>query len=217
MISFPRFLRSMAVGDAVDAARRLLRLRCSIPPAPSRLGEKTILTNAVGIMLLIVVPTILATIAFAWWFRRGNARAKHRPEWSYSGRLELLVWSVPLLVIIFLGGMGWIGSHQLDPTKPIAAKTPTMTVQVVRARLEMAVHLSRSGYCDDQPPRVARRHARRLSRDVGDRHEQLLRAAAWQSGLCDGGDGRETPSDGRSARAISRLVRALQRARGSRT
>jgi len=101
------------------------------PAGPVAAGEKTILTNALGIMLLIVVPTIVATIAFAWWFRGGNARAHRRPEWSYSGRLELLVWSVPLLIIIFLGGMGWIGSHQLDPTKPIAAKAPTMTVQVV--------------------------------------------------------------------------------------
>jgi cytochrome o ubiquinol oxidase subunit II len=101
------------------------------PAGPIAAGERTILFNAVAIMLVIVVPTIFATIVFAWWFRAGNDRAEYRPRWSYSGKLELLVWSVPLLVIIFLGGMGWIASHQLDPKRPITATAKPMTVQVV--------------------------------------------------------------------------------------
>ena len=38
-------------------------------------GERTILFDALGIMLAIVVPTILATLAFAWWFRASNNAA----------------------------------------------------------------------------------------------------------------------------------------------
>lgn len=101
------------------------------PAGPVAAGERTILLNALGIMLAIVVPTILLTLGFAWWFRAGNPRAKHLPEWSYSGRLELLVWSIPLLVVIFLGGMGWVGSHALDPPRPIASKNRPVIVQVV--------------------------------------------------------------------------------------
>jgi cytochrome o ubiquinol oxidase subunit 2 len=70
-------------------------------------------------MLAIVVPTIVATLAFAWWFRHGNSRARYLPRWAYSGELELLMWSVPALVILFLGGIAWIGSHELDPVKPL--------------------------------------------------------------------------------------------------
>jgi len=101
------------------------------PAGPVAAGEKTLLINSVAVMLGIVVPVILATVAFAWWFRVSNARAKHLPEWSYSGKLELLVWSVPLLVIIFLGGMGWIASHDLDPPRAIASKQRPLTVQVI--------------------------------------------------------------------------------------
>ena len=101
------------------------------PAGPVAAGEKTILLNSLAIMLAIVIPTILLTIAFAWWFRAGNTKAEYRPDWSYSGRLELLVWSIPLLVIIFLGGIAWIGSHTLDPSRPLASKARPITIQVI--------------------------------------------------------------------------------------
>lgn len=91
------------------------------PAGPVSHGARLILLDSLGIMLAIVVPTIVATLAFAWWFRAGNARAQYKPDWSYSGQLELLVWSVPTLVVIFLGGIAWIGSHTLDPPRPLAA------------------------------------------------------------------------------------------------
>lgn len=101
------------------------------PQGPVGAGERLILLNSLTIMLGIVVPTILATLAFAWWFRAGNTRARYKPDWSYSGKVELLVWSVPALVVIFLAGITWIGSHDLDPSRPLASKTPPIRVQVV--------------------------------------------------------------------------------------
>jgi cytochrome o ubiquinol oxidase subunit II len=94
-------------------------------------GDKQVLLNAVTVMLGIVVPVILATLAFAWWFRASNRRAKYRPEWDYSGRIELLVWSVPALAVIFIAGIGWVGSHRLDPWREIEAKQPPLDVEVV--------------------------------------------------------------------------------------
>jgi cytochrome o ubiquinol oxidase subunit 2 len=94
-------------------------------------ADATILLDSLAIMLAIVIPTILAILAFAWWFRASNARARHLPEWAYSGRIELMVWSIPLLTILLLGGVAWIGSHQLDPATKIASKTPPLNVQGV--------------------------------------------------------------------------------------
>ena len=101
------------------------------PAGPVATGERTILLNSLAIMLAIVIPTILVTLGTAWWFRAGNRKAVYRPDWSYSGRLELLVWSIPLLVIIFLGGIAWIGSHDLDPPRPLASTRRPLVVQVV--------------------------------------------------------------------------------------
>ncbi len=95
------------------------------------IAEKTILIDSLAIMLAIVIPTILATLGFAWWFRASNTRARYLPDFAYSGRLEMIVWAIPLLVILLLGGVAWIGSHQLDPAEPLASKSPPLEVQVV--------------------------------------------------------------------------------------
>jgi cytochrome o ubiquinol oxidase subunit 2 len=94
-------------------------------------AERKILLDAVVIMLAIVVPTIIATLGVAWWFRPSNRRARRQPEFVYSGRVEIVVWSIPALVIIFLGGIAWIGSHDLDPARPLPSKRPPLDVQVV--------------------------------------------------------------------------------------
>jgi cytochrome o ubiquinol oxidase subunit 2 len=101
------------------------------PQGPVGAAEKTILLDSLAIMLAIVVPTILATLGFAWWFRASNTRARYRPQWVYSGRVELVTWSIPILVILFLGGITWVGSHELDPATPLKSTQPAVTVEVV--------------------------------------------------------------------------------------
>src|SRR4030088_2157794 len=95
------------------------------------IAERTLLIDSLAIMLAIVVPTIAATLGFAWWCRASNTRAIYLPDWEYSGRIELIVWSIPLLTIILLGGVAWIGSHELDPAKPLASDTPPLEIQGV--------------------------------------------------------------------------------------
>jgi len=101
------------------------------PQGPIASAEKTILFNSLGIMLAIVIPTILATLGVAWWFRASNARAKYLPDWEYSGRIEMVVWAIPAMTVLLLGGIGWVGSHDLDPPKPIPSTTNPVEVEVV--------------------------------------------------------------------------------------
>ncbi len=101
------------------------------PAGPVSEGERTILLDSVAIMLCIVVPTIVATLTFAYWFRASNTRATYLPQWAYSGRLELIVWSIPALVIFFLGGIAWISAHLLDPAEPLKSATEPLEVEVV--------------------------------------------------------------------------------------
>ena len=101
------------------------------PHGPIAASQHMILFNSLAIMLAIVIPTIIATLVFAWWFREFNPRARYRPDFVYSGRIEIVVWSIPTLVILFLGGIIWIGSHELDPAVPIQGNTRPLNVQVV--------------------------------------------------------------------------------------
>jgi cytochrome o ubiquinol oxidase subunit 2 len=100
------------------------------PKGPIALAERQILLNALGIMLAIAIPVILATLGVAYWFRASNERARYRPNFAYSGRLEMLVWSIPAMTVFLVGGVAWVGSHDLSPRKAIVSTVKPLRVQV---------------------------------------------------------------------------------------
>ncbi|MBD2859473.1 ubiquinol oxidase subunit II [Spongiibacter sp. KMU-158] len=72
------------------------------------------------LMLLIVVPVIALTLWFAWRYRASNKEATYSPDWDHSTRLELVIWAAPLAIIIALGALTWVSTHQLDPYRPLS-------------------------------------------------------------------------------------------------
>jgi cytochrome o ubiquinol oxidase subunit 2 len=101
------------------------------PRGPIGASEKLILIDSMTVMLTIVVPVIIATLAFAWWFRASNTRATYRPNWDFSGSLEIIIWAIPALVITFLGGIAWFGSQSLDPFRPLDSPVRPVEVEAV--------------------------------------------------------------------------------------
>ncbi len=78
--------------------------------------------TATLLMLVIIVPVIVLTLFFAWKYRQSNTantEADYDPDWHHSTTLELVIWSVPLLIVIALGALTWIGTHKLDPYRPL--------------------------------------------------------------------------------------------------
>lgn len=125
--------RIARVGVLCAAAWGLTGCERSIldPVGPVGADDSQILIDAVLIMTAIVVPTILLAFWMAWRYRASNSKAEYLPYWSYSGRIEAVAWSIPILTIMFLGGVIWIGSYRLDPFRPLPSKTPPTEVQVV--------------------------------------------------------------------------------------
>ena len=101
------------------------------PQGPIAFAERQILFNSLGIMLAIVIPTILATLGVAFWFRSSNSRAVYMPDFTYSGRLEMIVWSIPAMTVLLVGGVAWVGAHDLDPRRAITSAVRPVNVQVV--------------------------------------------------------------------------------------
>src|ERR1700690_1586531 len=101
------------------------------PRGPVGKAERIILYDSTAIMLAVVIPVIVLTLIFAWWFRVKNARARYRPDFEYSGRIEMIIWSIPALIILFLGGIAWTGSHDLDPPVPLAESTTPLDIEVI--------------------------------------------------------------------------------------
>ena len=94
-------------------------------------SERQLLYESLGVMLLVVVPVLVLTVAFAWWFRASNKRATYLPDWEYSGKIEFTIWIIPLLIVLFLAAIAWVGAHELDPYRPIPSANKRIRVEVV--------------------------------------------------------------------------------------
>ncbi len=116
---------------AFGAALSGCRIGILDPHGPVGAAEKSILIDSIAIMLAIVAPTIVAIFGFAWWYRASNTKSRYLPDWAYSGRIELVVWAIPTLVVMLLGGVAWIGSHDLDPANKIASSQKPLEIQAV--------------------------------------------------------------------------------------
>jgi cytochrome o ubiquinol oxidase subunit II len=89
------------------------------PSGDVAVQQRDALIESTVLMLLIIIPVIVLTVFFAWRYRHSNAAARYEPDWDHSTQLELVIWSVPLLIIICLGAITWASTHLLDPYRAL--------------------------------------------------------------------------------------------------
>jgi cytochrome o ubiquinol oxidase subunit II len=93
--------------------------------------EKTLLITAVVLMLLVVVPVIIMTLTFAWKYRASNTKARYEPNWSHSTAIEVVVWSIPCMIVLVLAVLTWRSSHALDPYRPIESDVKPVVIEAI--------------------------------------------------------------------------------------
>ncbi|MGA8165606.1 MAG: ubiquinol oxidase subunit II [Waddliaceae bacterium] len=93
--------------------------------------EREVLTIATLLMLIVVIPVLILTLAFPWKYRAGNLLAKYSPNWDRSPIAESLWWGIPLAIIAIMAAIVWKSSHELNPFKPIETDKKPLTIQVV--------------------------------------------------------------------------------------
>lgn len=101
------------------------------PKGAVGLQEKSLILTAMWLMLIVVIPVIVLTVVFAWKYRASNEKAKFRPDWAHSNKVEAVVWGIPCLIIVVLGVITWKTSHTLDPYRPLEAKAKPITIEAV--------------------------------------------------------------------------------------
>lgn len=101
------------------------------PKGQIGLEQRSLILTAFGLMLIVVIPAILMAVGFAWKYRASNKDAKYSPNWSHSNKVEAVVWTVPILIIIFLAVLTWKTTHALEPSKPLAHDEKPITIEVV--------------------------------------------------------------------------------------
>ena len=93
--------------------------------------EKTLLITATVLMLLVVVPVIVMTLWFAWKYRASNTKARYEPDWAHSTAIEVVMWSIPCMIILVLAVLTWRSSHALDPYKPLVSDKKPVVIEAI--------------------------------------------------------------------------------------
>lgn len=98
------------------------------PSGDVAVQQRNLIIASTALMLLVILPVIALTFIFAWRYRASNADATYDPDFHHSTQLEVVIWTVPLLIIIALGAMTWISTHTLDPFRPLSRLAPDKPV-----------------------------------------------------------------------------------------
>jgi cytochrome o ubiquinol oxidase subunit II len=106
-------------------------LRILQPVGPIGVADRQVILIAFALMMIVVIPVIVMSVAIPWRYRAGNSKAAYRPEWTHSTAVEVVVWTVPALIVAALGVLVWTSTHRLDPYAPIASSQPPLQVEVV--------------------------------------------------------------------------------------
>ena len=101
------------------------------PKGQIALEQRSLILTAFGLMMIVVIPAVFMAVFFAWKYRATNTNATYSPNWSHSNKVEAVVWTIPILIIIFLGVLTWKSTHALEPSKPLVSDVKPVEIDVV--------------------------------------------------------------------------------------
>ena len=93
--------------------------------------ELTLLITCTVLMLLVVIPVIVMTLVFAWKYRASNTKARYEPTWHHSTAIEVVIWSIPCMIVLVLAVLTWRSSHALDPYKPLESDKKAISIEAI--------------------------------------------------------------------------------------
>ncbi|MGX9416539.1 ubiquinol oxidase subunit II [Vibrio sp. RC27] len=94
-------------------------------------AQSDLIITSVLLMGIIIVPVIFMVFYFPYKYRHSNTDAEYKPDWEHSTSIEIVVWTVPCLIILALGWVTYKTSYSLDPRQTIESEKPPLTIQVV--------------------------------------------------------------------------------------
>ncbi|MDH6152510.1 MULTISPECIES: ubiquinol oxidase subunit II [Paraburkholderia] len=123
--------RSIAILATLSACLSGCDLTVLDPKGSVGAAEKSLIATATWAMLIVVIPVILLTLFFAWRYRASNRHAVYAPKWAHSTAIEIVCWTIPALIILYLGILTWRTTHELDPYRPLQSSVKPIDVEVV--------------------------------------------------------------------------------------
>ncbi|MFD2115881.1 ubiquinol oxidase subunit II [Paenibacillus yanchengensis] len=101
------------------------------PKGPIAAQQRDLMVIATILVLIIIIPVLLLTVFIVWRYRdKKGSKAKYAPNWAHSTSLELIWWSIPVVIIIILGAVTVKYTYALEPSKPIESEKEELVIQV---------------------------------------------------------------------------------------
>jgi cytochrome o ubiquinol oxidase subunit 2 len=101
------------------------------PKGPIGEAERFVILVAIALMLIVVIPVIIMSFLFARRYRASNTEATYTPNWSYSAKIDLVIWLVPVAIVTALGILAWSETHRLNPYNPIERDVKPISIEAV--------------------------------------------------------------------------------------
>jgi cytochrome o ubiquinol oxidase subunit 2 len=101
------------------------------PKGPIGEQQKYLMIISTVLCLIVVLPVLILTFWIVWRYREKKGRkAQYTPEWSHSTRLEVIWWTIPIVIIVILATVTTRYTHMLEPSKPLVSQQKPITIQV---------------------------------------------------------------------------------------
>lgn len=101
------------------------------PKGPIALAERNLLFKAIAIMMIVIIPVFLMAAFFTRHFRGTNRKARYTPNFDFYWPAEIVVWSIPAAIVIWLGVHLWANTYKLDPYTEIDPSVKPLQVQAI--------------------------------------------------------------------------------------
>ncbi|RCL01311.1 MAG: cytochrome o ubiquinol oxidase subunit II [Candidatus Tokpelaia sp. JSC085] len=82
-------------------------------------AQRDLIVVSLLLMLCIVIPVMIAIVAFAIKYRVSNSAAEYLPEWGESHKVEFFMWGIPICIVAVLAVLSAYFIHQYEPSKPL--------------------------------------------------------------------------------------------------
>ena len=101
------------------------------PKGPIGESERFLIIVAIALMAIVVIPVFIMAVWFPLKYRAANTAAAYLPKWSYSAKIDLVMWAVPMAIVTVLAMLAWTRTHALDPYKPIPSTEKPINIEAI--------------------------------------------------------------------------------------
>jgi cytochrome o ubiquinol oxidase subunit II len=101
------------------------------PKGPIGISERDAIGVAFALMLIVVIPVIVMAVWFPRRYKESAQIEDYDPKWSHSGKIDLVIWLIPAIIVAGLGTLAWKETHRLDPFQPIASAVSPINIEAV--------------------------------------------------------------------------------------